>query len=403
MKRGINNIFTEATSSPVKMGGEGHDRGFTLVELLVVIAIIGVLIALLLPAIQMAREAARRSACANNIKQVATATHVCHDVYKQFPNYIVQLVMGINEYASSSPPTDIYRRTFVGPFVPILPFVEQGALYENVRTALFPSSGDPTNPLGTNELWRYDISTYLCPSDPNRMRKPDHPGRTSFGFCFGDFAMLSHSQNIWRGVMRRGDSGRVGFEAVADGTSNTVLLAERCLTTATVADLATSPGRGSVYENVSRVGLSVTTRPSTCMNTRSGTEYNEVGSGPIYSLVGGSWANGRLLASGFTTMLPPNSATCVNSVTQPQERSVATASSYHPGGVNVALVDASVRFIAQGIDCGPGRTITSAEYTAVLAAGGDTGAPANYKGPSPWGVWGGLGSIDGGEQTPMLD
>jgi prepilin-type N-terminal cleavage/methylation domain-containing protein len=107
-------------------------RAFTLVELLVVIAIIGILVALLLPAIQAAREAARRTQCNNNLKQIGVALHNYHDVFKSF----VYMKGGTNGYGDASRFDGNYNRR--SGIISLLPFMEQGALYDIIQ------AGDPT-------------------------------------------------------------------------------------------------------------------------------------------------------------------------------------------------------------------------------------------------------------------
>ena len=396
----------------VKMGGgRSSDNllAFTLVELLVVIAIIGVLIALLLPAIQAAREAARRSACSNNVKQVAIAVHNCHDTYQQFPNSIVQLILGVKIYDNGANTTSDNNRRWTGPHVLLLPFVEQVPIYEDIKDRHWPTSGNAfTAMTDTDAAILHDIPPFLCPSDPNRLRRPDHPGRTNYGFCFGDFYTGTSTINGKRGVMRRGDTGgKIGFEGVADGTSNTILLAERRLQTADVlrpSTITDGLGRGSVYENIafpsSAPNSNGTTRASVCLTMKSGSEYTDtMAAQNVWRLVGGTWACGRPNIIGFTTTLPPNSASCGRTpVTQPDNGGITTAGAYHPGGVNVALVDASVRFVADGVDCGNVRTITDAEISTFI--GGLSNAQ-DYTGPSPWGVWGAMGTINGSESASL--
>ena len=394
----------------VKMGGgrsSGNPLAFTLVELLVVIAIIGVLIALLLPAIQAAREAARRSACSNNMKQIAIAVHNCHDTHQQFPNSIVQLILGVKLYdapgdATASEKTAIENRRWTGPFFITLPFIEQVAIYEDIKDRHWPTSGNPFSANTDGTVVQHDIPPFLCPSDPNRLRKPTHPGRVTYGFCFGDWPIVNYGQEARRGVMRYGVDGKIGFEAVADGTSNTMLLGERRVMTADVVGLTASPGRGSVYENIAWSGSAPGsgTAPRTCLVEKSGSEYLSAGASQnAWRLVGGSWAQGRAPIIGFSATLPPNSASCSRNVTQPDNGGINSAGSYHPGGVNVALVDASVRFISDGIDCGNVRTITSLSTTTVP---GWVSTPAReFTGPSPWGVWGALGTINGSESVSL--
>jgi len=132
---------------------DSRSRGFTLVELLVVIAIIGILVALLLPAIQAAREAARRTQCNNNLKQLALALHDYHDTYKVFASgYIPQTGWGWGTF--------------------ILPFIEEQALYDQIdpNKRIFGTNGT-SNPNGTVRLATTELDAFRCPSDVVRDRR----------------------------------------------------------------------------------------------------------------------------------------------------------------------------------------------------------------------------------------
>jgi prepilin-type N-terminal cleavage/methylation domain-containing protein len=172
-------------------------KGFTLVELLVVIAIIGILVALLLPAIQAAREASRRSKCLNNLKQVGVGFHNYHDTFRSFP------------FSGDNGPTEPNRadpgRTdrFSWPFH-ILPFMEQQAIYELGLDAANDA-----------QLRRSVVGTYYCPS---RRRIA----------LYKNFAKCDYS--LSRGSGNNGVAAYavplVGFQDITDGTSNTLLAAE---------------------------------------------------------------------------------------------------------------------------------------------------------------------------------
>jgi prepilin-type N-terminal cleavage/methylation domain-containing protein len=127
--------------------------GFTLVELLVVIAIIGILVAMLLPAVQAAREAARRSQCSNNLKQLGLGVHHYHDVYKAFPI----------SYGNSGPfdATNTGKSWFVG----LLQFIEQKPLYDRVAFGQALNYTDPGGVQPNAEVAMTVIETFLCPSD----------------------------------------------------------------------------------------------------------------------------------------------------------------------------------------------------------------------------------------------
>lgn len=128
----------------------GRQRGFTLVELLVVIAIIGVLIALLLPAVQQAREAARRMSCSNNLKQLGLALHNYHDINKRFP---------INWYNGSGTGGN-NMCVLIG----ILPFIEQTSLYDGINLA---NNNLTLYTVNGKRVCDYQIQAYQCPSDPD--------------------------------------------------------------------------------------------------------------------------------------------------------------------------------------------------------------------------------------------
>ena len=156
----------------VKVGWVEHLRAFTLVELLVVIAIIGILIALLLPAVQAAREAARRMSCSNNIKQYGLALHNYHDVHKTFPT---SQMMRMN--------SGRFNTNWV-----LCPFIEQTPLYEKLR--FIP--GQPWDP----DFISIDIPTLRCPSDKS--------GWVDGGWQVGTAnIMVSHGDAVFTGFHSR--------------------------------------------------------------------------------------------------------------------------------------------------------------------------------------------------------
>ena len=134
--------------------------GFTLIELLVVIAIIGVLVALLLPAVQMAREAARRTQCTNNLKQIGIALHGYHDVHNTFPS-------GGWIAVSGQPAT---QNMNTGWSASVLPWLEQRPLFDSLNLSVVYDN--PANSTATYTV----LQVYLCPSEPRKSFWNRYPG-----------------------------------------------------------------------------------------------------------------------------------------------------------------------------------------------------------------------------------
>ena len=353
--------------------------GFTLVELLVVIAIIGVLVALLLPAVQAAREAARRTQCMNNMKQIALALHNHHDTYGNFP-------AGGDSFSGRFADPDGSNGGRVGTIVHLLPYIEQMALYDAIKSVTPLSLGAPWN---VNEVYNTNLSNVQCPSNSGDIRHtdPTFGGRTaalnSYVFSLGDGlwtqghlpGSAQHRQTISRGMFYRQNKS---FKHCQDGSSNTVAVSE-CL----------SPRQRDgtdVRANVARFdGIWDGTPHGVPFNCTNGLPM-EPGSTRFFAAAhrsptwrGVLFTSGWSSVNGFTTMTPPNSPMCHFGGNPNNDWAVLPPASNHPGGVNVALLDGSVRYITNTIDCG------------------DTNARAVSSGPSPFGVWGALGSPDGGE------
>jgi len=182
-----------------------RDRsGFTLVELLVVIAIIGVLVALLLPAVQAAREAARRSSCSNNLKQIGLSLHNYHDTYLSFPpGWIDTDGVGSNSGRLHA------WSTF------ILPFMEENNIYENIAVD-FGSATSPANVNGAGAT----IDGYRCPS--SILPDTDHNG---YGTTNYNCSIGNGWQNQDFGGVFRGNS-KIKFRDITDGSNNTIMVAE---------------------------------------------------------------------------------------------------------------------------------------------------------------------------------
>jgi prepilin-type N-terminal cleavage/methylation domain-containing protein/prepilin-type processing-associated H-X9-DG protein len=367
-------------------------RGFTLVELLVVIAIIGVLIALLLPAVQAAREAARRMQCSNQLKQFSIALHNYHDTNDSFPAGNSRIY---NVYTAADGTVTTNHWNGYSPLLMLMPFYEQVAVYTEATTGA-NAGKDPNG----SSPWNATVTILLCPSDSNGAAAD---GRVSYVFSLGDWPDKNNDNNaasIFKPANPRGLFVRCvgaqsnyswasvwyGMSALSDGTSNTVVFSERCVTSNrnTIRGAYKLSATGMNNNNTDIAAgtdgaFDVTVQG--CLDERDGKGYKTTGGGIQQGdHFGTRWADGRGPSS-FSTILPPNSPSCSGAGLDYNARMMVAASSYHSGGVNVSLGDGSVRFISETIDSG---TITA------------TTTPVS-NGESPFGVWGALGSINGGE------
>lgn len=178
----------------------GRKTGFTLVELLVVIAIIGILVALLLPAVQAAREAARRTQCTNNLKQLALALHNHHDTYKRFPNAYV-----LKNYPGGTGDFGVMPHLF--------PFMEATALHDQLNP------GDYLVPIPTvNATTQSKLSGLICPSDPTGHLNPNASNDGKCNYLASAQICVATSPTA---------AVTIRMAGITDGTSNTFLIGER--------------------------------------------------------------------------------------------------------------------------------------------------------------------------------
>ncbi|MFO0888158.1 MAG: DUF1559 domain-containing protein [Isosphaeraceae bacterium] len=341
-------------------------RGFTLIELLVVIAIIAVLISLLLPAVQSAREAARRAQCTNNLKQLALAMHNYVDVNGTFP-------MGDQYGLRKDNPANFIRQG-PGPFLAMTQFYEQGNIYNTLNTSVFIYYAENSTTNG------FAISTLWCPSDGEVVGRR-YQGQTGDGWddspipmTFTSYAgnsgalyyhagrsdvpssLVNQNQGMFfhTGVPGGARIGPASLSSITDGTSNTILLAD------------------NAYGKVATL--------------------SDGWWGPHW------WTSGLIGDGTFSTMFPPNffkdpyannGIAFDNKPFFEGSLYTNTVNSFHPGGANFAFCDGSVRFIKDTIQSWNPWDITRPSrrdpYTTV------SGAPIQN------GVYQSLSTRNGGE------
>lgn len=345
--------------------------GFTLIELLVVIAIIAILIGLLLPAVQKVREAAARAKCSNNLKQLGIAHHAYHDVAGNLIFSRGQTNPTAGGTRSTNPRGN--EDTISG-LVYLLPYIEQAPLFAQIQLDTFTDGGVPIMPFGMPRdfgaqyaPWRSVIPLLQCPSSPLGTEYPDrgpYPGRRNYVLCLGDKILNNHSATNTRGAF--GFKSKTRLTDIGDGTSNTILMSEQG------GNQSATDFHGLAANNQSGMN----TNPAGCLATVTSGQYT-VGVQSARALTA-LWHSGLAPHVGFNTVLPPNSPNCIAD-NWGDSWGLMSATSFHTGGVNVVMGDASVRFIPNGINAG---TASSAEPAA---------------GASPYGVWGALGTVSGGE------
>jgi prepilin-type N-terminal cleavage/methylation domain-containing protein/prepilin-type processing-associated H-X9-DG protein len=365
----------------------GIDRSaFTLVELLVVIAIIGVMVGLLLPAVQAAREAARRMSCSNNMKQIGLGLHNYHDTFGRLP-FREGGTSGTADGGSVGTVLQSNQNRASG-FTMLLPFIEQAPLYDMISSPLthngvvYPAFGDTPSDSSVYPPWSFDIPTYLCPSAPQtRLLGGGNFGLAHYGFSGGDSSMFitwiapsnaTSARTRLRGVMGYRMNNRK-FRDIVDGLSNTIAMGEN----------TSSLGGRAILGGVARnQGNEVIDSPNTCLLRVDNVTREYAASVATVSVSRGQrWAGGSVAYVVVNTILPPNSPSC-STGTEFRSPGQYPMGSRHPGGVHILLCDGAVRFVSDSVDTG-NLSLPSPDSSGSVR--------------SPYGVWGALGSIAGSE------
>ncbi len=370
-------------------------HGFTLVELLVVIAIIGVLIALLLPAVQAAREAARRMSCSNQVKQLSLALHNYHDIRGAFPGGAMWILF-------KRPDGTIYNYNAGVPgysgMIALYPFIEQQARFDGFGRTTATGTPNPWTPSAMVENTtdanpaRGPVETLLCPSDPKSVPARDEDTRTNYMMSRGDVITDTNSGTTIPNVIRRGMFPRLVWHTMAsvtDGTSNTIAWSESIAAAASKSKL----GRLASVTSVALATLKADPQGSCGTNVlETNNKYAYITDYTVNR--SGQLIDARSIMGFFNTINPPNAPSCghqptgVGSPLSGGSLGILTANSNHPGGVQAGLVDGSVRFISDTINC------VSTTLSGTTPQEIETGA-------SEFGVWGALGTVSSGESAAL--
>ncbi|EMI15456.1 secreted protein containing DUF1559 [Rhodopirellula maiorica SM1] len=384
-----------------------------------VIAIIGVLVGLLLPAVQAAREAARRMSCSNNFKQLGLAMHNYHSAYQQLPRHGTGTKVALptaNDWWSSYNNENSWQ---LSALVGVTPFMEQQALWEQISNPLvgrtdeqaiapggiatspWPAMGPGPNK-GQYIPWVTQIPSLRCPSDPG-VGLPSL-GRTNYAMCMGD-SIANQREGLLTRIgtkpngkpyssgyaqgQRAGQRGvfathqSTAFRDILDGTANTIMMGE-IATDLGDMDKRTMPAQ----QGSTSWTTSLRDNPTWCESVQNYVDPERpqfwLAGTPTAGTTNGRgyrWADYHPHQTMFYTILPPNRETC-----GPHNGGnyfMGGLSSRHQGGAHVLMADGAVKFITDSIEAG------NSTAGMVYNGGSGTQAPGSK---SPYGLWGSLGT-----------
>lgn len=333
--------------------------GFTLIELLVVIAIIAILVALLLPAVQQAREAARRSQCKANLKQMALGLHNYHDVHTIFPPLFVGGHIG-NTFGD---------RWLISATVAVLPYIDQAGMFDQISADRDAAGGNLTYPWdGNYQPWRMNLPSMICPSDT---LAPSATGKINYRYSTGRYNHRMRSiddRYSWGGTRVDGIFGvaeSAKIRDIIDGTSNTIMIGERCQGFELRDEVISGIGHNANMNDGSGGGVTASNIQQMADECLALVDSNNPaifspGTFATMEYPGGRWPDGRTYFSSIQTTLPPNSPSCIGGGgTWDGDYALMSASSRHTGGAHMGMCDGAVKFIGDNIDLSLYRSLGS--------------------------------------------
>lgn len=299
-------------------------RGLTLVELLVVVAIVGLLVALLLPAVQSSREASRRNRCLNNLKQIGLALANYEAIHGVYP-------FGVG---GGGPPGSVPRWSCHSQ---LLPFCEQPATFNALNFTCLPWAHHPL--FGTPNLTalQTQIAAFLCPSDADKIADLAQVAAcNNYRACAGTLpynlaadspdGMGRNDGAFWYQSATRASS-------IRDGMSATAAFSERCLGNPAQAD-----PKGDYYLSGMTVTTCLPADPATTPRFVSSLEWS-----------GQRWSDGNVFYTRYHHAIPPLGPSCNFGDRDDDGQAVVSATSRHPGGVNLLLLGGSARFVKSSV------------------------------------------------------
>jgi type II secretory pathway pseudopilin PulG len=409
--------------------------GFTIREVLILMAAFAILAALFLPNVRNASEAARRMSCSSNIRNIGLAALNYESTYRVLPGAGCGIYLANESEGWERIPTGS-EGAWSG-FSALAPYLEASALYDQIVSgydsravnAKGSSCGpwgfdfrqpskrpidyiDPREPMYLPA--RTQFLLMRCPSDPSRSSASagNALARTNYAFCFGDAIRGVNTIEYEKDAVSINDVSHsrgafcLGLQyplaAILDGTSNTIAFGEIATPEKDTHDVA-KPYKDARFQGM--VTTSVPWEPdplkgmsiAACASTVRGNRYT--GTVSLHAFRGVGWLDGRIAFTGFNTILPPNSPSCAPSgIGNESEGGIFSASGYHLFGAHVVMLDCAVRFITDDIDSGkpdadaPGRFQIDNEWHQT----------ENWLMPSPFGVWGALGTRSAGESLDTM-